>query len=50
MTSPALGGGNVDYIISSGATKLGFGELKIISKIRKVKKFGTYEFNTIGII
>ena len=49
-TSPALGGGKAYYIISSGAQKLEFGGLIVISKIRKVKKVGTYKFNTSGII
>ena len=50
MTSPAFGVGNAFYIISSGATKLEIGELKVISKIRKVIKFGTYRFNITGKI
>ena len=50
MTSPALGGGNAYYIISSGATNLGFGEIKVISKIGKLKKFGMNKLNTIVII
>ena len=39
MTSPSLGGGNAYYLISSSATKLEFGELKVVSKMRKVKKW-----------
>ena len=50
MTSPTFRGRYAHYIVSSGATKLKFGELKGISKIRKVKKLGTYKFNTVDII
>ena len=50
MTSPALGGGNAYYIISSGATNSGFGEIKVISKIGKLNKFGTNKFNNIVIM
>ena len=49
MTSPLLGGGNALYIISRGATHLEFGDIKVISDIRKVKKIGMYKFITIGI-
>ena len=38
MTSPSLGGGSAIFLISSSATKLEFGELKVVSKIRKVKQ------------
>ena len=50
MTSPALGVGNTYYIISRGATHLEFCKIRVLSKMRKVIKFGTYKFNTIGII
>ena len=50
MTSPALGGGNACYIIFRAAINLEFGEIKVISRIRKVKKFGINKFNTIGIM
>ena len=49
MTSPALGGGITYHIISRGATNLELGKIRVFSKIRKVKKFGTYKFNTIDI-
>ena len=49
MTSPAFGGGNVLYKISRDDTHMEIGEIKVISKIRKVKKIGVYKFNTIGI-
>ena len=50
MTSSAFEGGNGYYIFSSDATEFEFRELKIVSKIRKTKKNGTYKFNTVGII
>ena len=50
MTSPALGGGNAYCIISSGATNLGFGEIKVISKIGKDNKCGMNKYNTAVII
>ena len=33
MTSPALGGGNVYYMSSCGATDLDFGEKKVINSV-----------------
>ena len=45
-----LGGGNACYNISRGAINLEFGEIKVVSRIRKVKKFGINKFNTNGIM
>ena len=50
MTSPDRGGGNACHIIFCVATSLEFGEIKVISEIRKVKKFGKNESNTIYVI
>ena len=50
MTSPDRGGGNAYHIISRGATSLEFGEIIVISEIRKVNKFGMNKSNTIGVI
>ena len=35
MTSLALGGGKADYIFSRDATNIEFGEIEVISKIKK---------------
>ena len=50
MTTLALGSGDEFYIFSGGNTNLEFGEIKVFSKIRKVKTFGMNMFNTIGIV
>ena len=50
MTSPDRGGGNAYHIIFCVATSLEFGEMKVISEIRKVNKFGMNESNTFGVM
>ena len=52
MTSPAIGGGNAIYIYitSRGVNLLKLGEIKVNSKVRKVKIFGINQFDTVGII
>ena len=47
MTQPVLGGGNAYYITSPCATNMEFGEIKLISKLRKFNYFGMNKFNTI---
>ena len=50
MTSPNFGRGKSYYIISCGAAYLEIGEIKEISKIRKVIKLEMKKFNTNAII
>ena len=50
MTSPALGGDRAVYKIPRGDTNLKFGEINVISIIRKENEFKMNKFNTFGLI
>ena len=49
-TTLPLGSGDEFYIFSCGDINLEFGEIKVFSKIRKVKTLGMNMLNTIGIV
>ena len=50
MTSPTFEGGKADYIESRSATKMNFGEIKVLSKTIKIRIFEINKFDNFGLI